>query len=857
MTDQPRQPRPRPRRSSSGRATQSPRNTRARASSHVPREPASASAARARRTTPRPPQSRPGRRWPRLLALGAILLLLAALITGCGLLGISSNLPDPSTASARGRDQSTVIYDRHGRAVSKLFAEQDRTDRALKDIPPALRQAVIATEDRRFYEHSGVDLIGIGRALFTDIKEGSRAQGGSTITQQYVKQAFVTDEKTLKRKISEAMLARKLERKYTKDQILELYLNTIYFGRGAYGVEAASQAYFGKRTPDLTLPEAALLAGLIQSPNGYDPTAHPDAALKRRNIVLALMRDQDYISADEYQKAIATPIKLAKPKRVAAKAPYFMEWVRSQLIAKYGEDAVYRGGLRVYTTLDPVMQQAAERAIAKELDKASDPSAALVAIKPSTGEVLAMVGGRDFAKQQFNVAVQGKRQPGSAFKPFVLASALSDKISSEQTFAAGPARLKLPNGQTWKVTGASGVLRLRAATEKSVNSVFARLILKDGPEKTVAMAHKLGVTEDLEEVPAIALGGLEHGVSPLSMAAAYSTFADGGKATTPYAITKVAKPDGVILMQVKPQRKQALDPAVSFLVTDILRGVIARGTGHNAAIGRPAAGKTGTTEKNNDAWFVGYTPDLAAAVWMGYPDGTRPMKAVHGITVTGGSFPARIWASFMREALKGTPETAFKRPKGLKQATICLQTGLVATAYCPQTGRGLFLAGGLPKTCDLHATAPKVTIPNLVGMTKEAALAALNKLSIVYNVVEQEFTNVAAGRVADQSPKPGSVATSSTVVTVVVAKGSTVAPPAALITGPTTGAIRDKLTFDGSGSTSGVGIVSYLWSFGDGTGATGPTVTHRFDGAGTYQVTLRVTDTKGQRSSASLTVTIN
>ncbi len=784
-------------------------------------------------------------------------LLLAAFVAGCGLLGISSDLPDPSTASARGRDQSTVIYDRRGRAVSKLFAEQDRTDRALQDIPPALRQAVIATEDRRFYEHSGVDLIGIMRALFTDIKEGSRAQGGSTITQQYVKQAFVTDEKTLKRKVSEAMLARKLERKYTKDQILELYLNTIYFGRGAYGVEAASQAYFAKRTPELTLPEAALLAGLIQSPNGYDPTTNPDGALKRRNTVLMLMRDQGYISGDQYNKAMATPIKLAKPKQLATQAPYFMEWVRSQLIAKYGEDAVYRGGLRVYTTLDLTMQKAAERAIAAELDKAGDPSAALVAIKPTTGEVLAMVGGRDFSKQQFNVAVQGKRQPGSAFKPFVLASALTDKISSEQTFAAGPARLRLPNGQTWKVTGSSGTMRLRTATEKSVNAVFARLILKDGPDKTVAMAHKLGVTEDVEEVPAIALGGLEHGVSPLSMAAAYSTFAAGGKATTPYSITKVAKPDGVILMQVKPKRKLALEPAVSYLVTDILRGVITKGTGHSAAIGRPAAGKTGTTEKNNDAWFVGYTPDLAAAVWMGYPDGTKPMKSVHGITVTGGSFPARIWAAFMREALKNTPKTEFKQPTGLKRATICLQTGLVATPYCPQTGRGLFLAGSLPKTCGLHATAPKVAIPNLIGMTRDAAIAALKRLSIAYAVVEQEFTNVAPGRVADQSPRAGSIATSSTVVTVVISRRSTVAPPAALITGPTAGAAHDKFTFDGSSSTSAAGIASYLWSFGDGTGATGALVTHRFEKAGTYEVTLRVTDVKGQRSSASLTVTIN
>jgi penicillin-binding protein 1A len=785
-----------------------------------------------------------------------VFVLLAALVTGCGLLGINSSLPDPSTASARGRDQSTVIYDRQGRIISKLFAEQDRTDRPLKDIPPALRQAVIATEDRRFYEHSGVDAMGIMRALFTDLKEGSRAQGGSTITQQYVKQAFVTDEKTLKRKVSEALLARKLERKYTKDQILELYLNTIYFGRGAYGVEAASVAYFGKTTPQLTLPEAAFLAGLIQSPNGYDPTTNPDGALKRRNTVLMLMRDQGYISADDYEKAVATPIELAKAKHTPATAPYFLEWVRSQLVAKYGQDAVYRGGLRVYTTLDLKMQKAAEKAIAAELDRKGDPSAALVAIRPSTGEVLAMVGGRDFTKQQFNVAVQGRRQPGSAFKPFVLASALSDKISPEQTFNAGPARLKLPNGQTWKVTGSSGTMRLRKATEKSVNSVFARLILRDGPENAVATAHKLGITEEIEEVPAIALGGLEHGVSPLSMAAAYSTFANAGTAIAPHSITKVAKADGVILMEARPKKTQALQPAVSYLVTDILRGVIRNGTGRNAAIGRPAAGKTGTTEKNNDAWFVGYTPDLAAAVWMGYPDGTKPMNSVHGIRVTGGSFPAEIWARFMQDALKNTPGTPFKQPSGLKRATIDLQTGLVATPYCPQTGQALFLAGQLPKSCDLHATAPKVIVPNVVGLTKDAAIAALRKLSLAFTAIEKEFTNVTAGTVAEQTPRPGSVATSSTVVTIVVSKGNAVAPPTALINGPTTGAVHGKLSFDGSASTSGAGIASYLWSFGDGTGATGATVTHRFEAPGTYQVTLRVTDARGQRSSTILSVVV-
>ena len=404
--------------------------------------------------TKQPADARRGRHIVRTFAILGVVLIAASTLAGVGgCAALSASLPDPSTTKARGRDQSTIILDRSGRLLARLFAEQNRSDQPLQKMPATLRQAVVATEDQRFYEHAGVDPIGIARALMADVVLGKKSQGGSTITQQYVKNAFGTPEKTMKRKVEEALLANKLEQSYTKDQILELYLNTIYFGHGAYGVEAASQAYFGKGVEGLDLAESAMLAGVIKSPGRYSPYLDPAEAKHRRDTVLGQMRAQSYITAEQEAAAVALPVKPVGLKSSAAAAPYFVEWVKDQLLKQYGEDRLYRGGLVVRTTLDLKAQTAAEKAVTGTLNRKGDPSAALVAVKPGTGEVIAMVGGRDFKTQQFNAAVQGSgRQPGSAFKPFVLATALANGISPEQTFESGP--IELPVGdKTWQRHG--------------------------------------------------------------------------------------------------------------------------------------------------------------------------------------------------------------------------------------------------------------------------------------------------------------------------------------------------------------------------------------------------------------------
>lgn len=792
------------------------------------------------------------------------LALVALGVTGCVVFNsVASNLPDP-TKPLKGTDLTTRVLDRNGKTITDLFAEQNRQFVALKDMPTSLRDAVIATEDQRYYEHPGVDLIGLLRAVVVDIKAGAQVQGGSTITQQYVKQAFVGDETSLRRKVSEAILAYRLEQQYSKDQILEMYLNTIYFGHGSYGVQTAAQAYFGKPVAKLTVAESATLAGVIKSPGRYSPYLDPIAGKSRRDTVLGQMRDQGYVDASAYQTAVASPIKTTGLKRGSKVAPYFVEYLKDQLIKLYGEDLVYRGGLTVSTTLDLKMQTAAEKAVAKWLDRKSDPSAALVSIDPKTGQILAMIGGRDFATQQYNVAVQGHRQSGSSFKPFVLVAALAAGISPEQAYKADSTKLKIPGGQTWSVAGEpgyKGMMRLRAATWHSINPVFAQLVLKIGADTVVSTARDMGVTTKITPVPAVALGGMAEGVTTLEMASAYATLADGGMHATPVGILKVTDKDGKVLFEAKPASKRAIDAAVAYLTTDILRGVIQRGTGAAAAIGRPAAGKTGTTQNNADAWFCGYTPDLATAVWVGYADSQRPMNSVHGIRVTGGSFPARIWSTYMKAALAGRPEAQFRRPSGLVDAKICTESGGAVTPLCPKTTNGIFLSGHTPDPCTIHTTAIGLKMPNLVGLAKLDAFAALDKLSLKYNVVQKDVAGVAAGTVASQNPVSGSVITSVTVVTVTVGTGGTAAnkPPAAsFLWSPPTPSTSAATHFDAGASTDDGTIVKWVWEFGDGSkdSSSGKIATHKYAAPGAYDVTLWITDDRGATVSLTKRVTV-
>jgi penicillin-binding protein 1A len=825
-------------------------------------------AATARRTVPvkKPAQPKadhrprkPGAAW-RILLAALLLAIVAASVAGCSVYSaMAKQLPDP-TKPLLGRDQTSKIVDRDGRTIADLFAEQNRTNVKLADIPPALQHAVVATEDNRFYQHSGVDLWGTARALWTDAVQQRKAQGGSTITQQYVKNAFTNQERTVQRKISEAMLAYQVEKRFSKDQILEMYLNTIYFGHGAYGIERAAEVYFGKPVGKLDVAESAMLAGVIKSPGRYSPRIDPVAARARRHVVLGQMRDQGYLDDATYRAADAEAFALAKATKDSATAPYFVEYVKNTLVERFGADLVYRGGLTVRTTLDLGMQQAAEKAVAESLNRKGDPSAALVAIDPRSGEVRAMVGGSDFGSQQYNIAVQGHRQPGSAFKPFVLVAALEDGVSPEQTFESGPVELTPAGASTpWKVTGASGdrsgPMRLREATEKSVNSVFAQLILQVGADKVVDAAKSLGIVTPVTPVPAIALGGLEQGVSPLEMASAYGTLANGGVHAAAHGILDVKDPSGKVLFTSSSKGQKSISAAVAYLATDMLKGVISKGTGTGADIGRPQAGKTGTTQAYRDAWFVGYTPQLVASVWVGYPDAAREMTSVHGRKVTGGSFPAEIWASFMKTALQDTPKQDFTHPPdGLTTETVCLDTGLLATDYCPRTADSLFLSTALPKTCNVHKGPQKVVVPSVLGMTRSAAETALKDAGFDVTVSSRLVSGVASGTVAAQAPAAGAKAVKGSTVTITlggVAKATAKKPTAAF----TLAVASDGLGVDVDASAStGKTPLQFDWAFGDGENGTGATVSHPYTAKGTYRITLTVTDAAGRTATTSRTV---
>lgn len=597
-----------------------------------------------------------------LIGTGVLVLLAIALFAAAYAF---VRIPAPSDIATA---QSTIVLDRGGRVIARLHAEADRVDIPFEQMPRFLRQAVIAAEDRDFERHRGVSIPSIVRAAAANLLSLGVKQGGSTITQQYVKNAYVGRERTLWRKMKEAIVAIKIERQRSKDEILEAYLNTIYFGRGAYGVEAAARTYFGVAARSLELGQAALLAGIIRAPEAYDPVRAPERAVARRNAVLDAMAGLGFVSDAEAARAKATEIKVrrrASGTVTAAAGAHFVEDVRRQLVSRFGAARVYRGGLRVQTTLDLRMQGYAEEAARTVLGRDDDPEAAVVAIDPDTGAVRAMVGGRDFERRQFNLASQGRRQPGSAFKPFVLAAALEKGLSARSLLVA-PARITLKTGfQPWTVENYDsrdyGTIDLVEATAFSVNTVYAQLILKVGPKRAAEVAGRAGIASKLSAVPSLALGTSP--VTPLELTGAYATFATGGMRAAPYLIERVTDAKGKVLFKATVEPERVLPETVASTVTYAMRQAVERGTGRRAALaGRPVAGKTGTTEDHVDAWFAGATRRLVATVWMGFPEGGRTMERVRGIAVTGGSFPARIWKAFMERALEGSPVEGFGRP---------------------------------------------------------------------------------------------------------------------------------------------------------------------------------------------------
>jgi penicillin-binding protein 1A len=605
--------------------------------------------------------------------------------------------------------RTSVVYAADGSVLAEWHGSQDRTVIPMKTIPPAMRQAVVAIEDRRFYEHHGIDADAIARALAVNARSGGVEQGGSTITQQLVKVLFDERERTITRKVREALLAVQLEAKSDKDSVLGTYLNVVYFGQGAYGVEAAARTYFGKHAADLTVPEAALLAGVIRSPSRYDPLRNPTAALERRNLVLAAMRDVGSLTSEQEVAYRAAPLGLKPPKEKVARAPYYVEYVKQQLIDRLGSERVFAGGLRVYTGLDPRIQAAAETSARRALPAASDPEVAVVTIDHSTGAIKAMVGGRDFNRNRFNIAAQGRRQPGSAFKTFVLVTALERGVDPRTVVSAAPYSVPTTDG-VWTVRNyenrfASGALSVHAATVYSVNAVYARLVTQLTPKRVVETAHRMGITSPLEPNPAIALGGLTYGVTPLEMASAYGTVAAGGRLTEPWAVAKVTDDSGAVVFQASPKSARVLSPSIAQRTSAILHDVVEKGTGTAARIGPWTAGKTGTTQSYRDAWFVGYSGNLVTSVWVGYPAAQKAMTRVHGIPVTGGSFPAAIWAGAMGPVLvpKASVAASVRPEAGGVRVRICLDTLQLANERCVNTADVVLDPSQVPRgVCTRH-----------------------------------------------------------------------------------------------------------------------------------------------------------
>jgi penicillin-binding protein 1A len=640
----------------------------------------------------RPPARRRLRPYQVGLILLALLILIPFTITFIRGLGLvrAYELRQPLTGA--------TVLDRRGETIA-VIGSRNRSYVPIQQIPVQLQNAVIAVEDARFRRHPGIDPIGIARALLTNLRTGRVTQGASTITQQLAKNLFLTPSRTLRRKLEEAVLALVLEARYSKDEILELYLNSAYFGHGATGVQAAALTYFGKPVSELTLAESALLVGVLRGPAIYDPYRHPDAARARRQVVLTRMAEEGYISQKEAGKAAGQPIELER--RSPAQAPYFVDWITSELLTRYTPNLVYRGGLRVHTTLDLEVQRAAESAMVAQPNQG-----AIVVVDPKDGGILAMVGGRSYTASQFNRAISAYRQPGSAMKPFVYAVAfeqgygMADAIFIDQPITiAGYSPANFRNEYLWTT------VTLKHAVVESLNSIAVQLLNRVGIDPVFRLAQQSGLPLKPEDrTLALALGGIK-GVTPLQLAEAYNVFAAGGVHRPVYAIAKVVTDDGRVLEEyTNGPGRRLLSAESTYLVTNMLEDVILNGTGKAAAIGPgyPAAGKTGTSDDRTNAWFAGYTPDMTAVVYIGNDDNSP-------LGTTGGLAAAPVWGDMMHRILatrKSVARGRFPAPPGIVAGIpIDWVTGGLATENCPtdQIEWDAFREWSTPETvCQLH-----------------------------------------------------------------------------------------------------------------------------------------------------------
>ena len=710
-----------------------------------------------------------------------VLLALAGLSFTFGVVrAIASEIPSLDPATQR-TEVDTVVYASNGRRVlAVLRGEESRVLVDTEDIAPIMRQAIVSVEDQRFFDHKGIDVRGVARALWSDIRHQAIVEGGSTITQQFVKNAYIRDERTIARKVREAALAWQLEQRWSKDRILTAYLNTIYFGNGAYGIQQASRAYFKKSARDLELHEAALLAGLPVDPSLYDPVTNPRNAKDRRRHVLSVMLAQGKITRADFERADAAALPDPDSVRLPGTrgpAPYFVNYVKDQLVEHYGAGRVFGGGLRVRTTIDLRLQEQARAAIEKVLRNPYGPAAALVAIDPRTGAVRAMFGGRNFRHSQFNLAAQAQRQPGSAFKPLVLATAMREGLSPLTEIQSKKVSINA-DGRIWTVTNYDhtylGRVSLARALVSSDNSVYAQLTDVVGPKAIVDTAHVLGIRSPLDAYFSIGLGSVA--VNPLEMARAYATIANEGRRVDgsllgdrPMVVEQVQRLRAGRTEDNVPQPTQVLDPGHAATLTDILEDVVRAGTGRRASIpGRAVAGKTGTTDNYGDAWFVGYTPELVVAVWVGYPDQLRPMLTEFGgEPVTGGTLPAQIWREFV-SSVPEDDDAAFDAPPylGASSTWVVKRGGAwrLDNGYCRESRLLVYFSGRAPDA-PADCTPNEVAVPLVVGMTEEGAIARLAGQPLAATVAYVPATpGKRPGIVVKQDPRSGGLSANDDVL---------------------------------------------------------------------------------------------
>ena len=671
--------------------------------------------------------------WKLLIALVVVALFGSAGVVFGVVQWLRKDLASPQSLTAIQPPIKTTVYDARGRVLHEFFKE-NRSQVPLNQIPRHLKNATISTEDRSFYQHWGVDLWGIARAAATDVMHLKRAQGGSTITQQLARNLFLTHERTFTRKLKEIALAIEIERNYSKDQILEMYFNQIYFGEGAYGVEAAAKTYFNKPVRQLSLSECALLAGLPANPSIYSPRRRPRAALARREKVLRNMLVTKAITPVEYQNASHAPLGVTPVRYSNDRAPYFVEMVRLYLDEKYGSNLVYEGGLKVYTTLDMDLQDVAERALEKQLSSLESDlrikatranyvpapadsgrvtiktpylQGAFVAMDPRTGYVRALIGGRDWNQSNFNRAIQARRQPGSAFKPFVYVAAIDNGFHPTDIIVDEPVSFPGGNGELYQPQNYDkqyrGPVTLRYALQQSINIPAIKLLRKVGTSLVASYARRMGIRSPIGQNLSLALGSSE--VTLLELTTAYGVFANRGIRNDALYVLKVEDKTGTVLEKNAPRPVEVLSEETASVMTSMLQSVVDHGTGYPArarGFFNPAAGKTGTMDNYWDAWFVGYTPSLCAGVWVGFDE-----KRTIGPGMTGARAALPAWTDFMIGATRGRPVEDFPVPVGTTEREICAETGMLATENCPNVTTERFIEGSEPtELCTAHPGRP-------------------------------------------------------------------------------------------------------------------------------------------------------